>query len=76
MHDFVLVVEVFGESTGWYIFDLAFEDLRDRVPHLLQDVKEEHQLVLSLFTVGHVFVKLVYSGLELLIFLENFAAFI
>ena len=59
MHLVILVIEVLGEARGWHVFNFALEDFRDGVAHLLEDVQEEHQFVLTLLTVRHVFVELV-----------------
>ena len=72
MHHLVLVIEVLGESARRHILDLPFKDFRDGVAHLLENVEEEHELVLSLLAVRHVLVELVDGGLELLVLLEHF----
>ena len=76
MHHFVLIIEVFGEAACGNVFDLALEHFADGVSHLLQDVQEEHELVLSLLSICHVFIELVNCDLQLLVFRENFAALI
>ena len=59
MHDLVLIIEVLGEATCWNILDFPLKDLRYRVAHLLENVQEEHELVLSLLAVGHILVQLI-----------------
>ena len=59
MHLIVLIVEILAETRCWDILNLALEDLRDWIAHLLQDVKEEHQFVLTLLAVGHVLIELI-----------------
>lgn len=76
MHHFVLVVKILGETAGRHVFDFPLENLRDWVAHLLEDVEEEHEFVLALLAVRHVFVQLVYGCLQLFVLLKYFPAFI
>ena len=71
MHDLVLVVEVLREATRGDILDLPLEHFGNGITHLLQNVQEEHQLVLSLLAIRHVLIELVNSRLQLLVLLED-----
>ena len=76
MHNFILIIKVLGEATRRHVFYLTFKHLRDWIAHLLENVEEEHELVFSLFTVGHVLVELINSGLQLFVLLENFSTLV
>ena len=76
MHHLVLVIKVLGEAARRHILDLTFEHLADGVSHLLEDVQEEHQLVLSLLPIRHVLVEFIDCTLQLLVLMEDFATFL
>ena len=71
MHDFVLIIEILGESTSWNILDLPLKHFRDWIAHLLEDVQEEHKFVLPLLAICHVLCHLINGILQIFILLEH-----
>ena len=74
MHHLVFIIKVLGESTCGYVLNLTFKDFRYGIAHLLQDVQEEHKLVLSLLAICHVFSQLFNRTLQVLILLHDLSS--
>ena len=72
MHNFILIIEILWKSTCRHIFDFPLKHLRDRIAHLLQNIQKEHELILPLFAISHVFIQFLDSCLKFFVLLKDF----